>query len=187
MAAFAAAFVLVFVAEFADKTQLLLVALAARGNGLRVWLGAALAFLLLCVVAVAVGGWAGSLLPRRAVAFASGVLFVAFGILALRGHSEDSGAKRRAGGFMQALGLTLVAEMGDKTQIALAALAAAGQPPVPTALGGWLALALAAALAVALGGILQRKVPERVTNRVAGVLFLLAGVFFIAGAIWNWG
>ncbi len=187
LAAFGAAFALVFVAEFADKTQLALVALSARGRPVRVFLGATAAFLLLSIAAVAVGGLVGSLLPTRLVAAASGILFILFGVLALRGaEGTDGTSQARAAGFWPAFTLMLVAELGDKTQIALAALAAAGQPAVATALGGWLALSCAAALAVALGGVLQNRVPGRVVSRVAGVLFLAAGAFFIVGAVFGW-
>ncbi len=183
LAAFGTAFAITFLAEFADKTQLALVALAARGSALRVWLGAALAFLLLSIVAVAAGGLLGAVLPPRVVAAGAGVLFILFGVLALAGKEEENANAARSG-FWQAFALMLVAEAGDKTQLALAALAAAGQPPVATALGGWVALSAAGAIAVGLGGILQRRVGAHVVRRAAAVVFIAAGLFFLARAAW---
>lgn len=153
LVAFGAAFGLVFIAEFADKTQVMLVALAARGQALRTWLGAVAAFLVLSAAAALVGGLLGGLLAPRVVALAGGILFIVFGLLALRGEEDEEGLVRRAG-FLPAFVLILVAELGDKTQLATAALAAQGHP---AAVGLGAFLALAALLAVLAGGWLAAR------------------------------
>lgn len=44
LGAFASAFLIIFLAEFGDKTQLALVAIARPGHRLRLWLGATAGF-----------------------------------------------------------------------------------------------------------------------------------------------
>ena len=70
------AFVLVGLAELGDKSQLLLVAFAARYRPVQVVVGAALAIIVLQALAVLVGGALGALLPMRLVAIAAGLLFI---------------------------------------------------------------------------------------------------------------
>ena len=75
--------VLIFVAEFGDKTQLAVAGLAVRLDPLAVWIGASLALVLVS----ALGVWAGrTLLQRLPLVWlhrASGVLFLVFAVVAL--------------------------------------------------------------------------------------------------------
>lgn len=228
-AAAAVAFGVVFAAEFADKTQLLLLALAARGRPVRVLAGAAAAFVVLSALAVAVGGAVQRLVPAAWVALLAGLVFLALGGWGrLRAHGGQSGASdgaaeegwdgeaeereddaaggrggveggthgtgrqsdpgrtaRRSAGFLAAFGLVALAEMGDKTQIVLAALAAGSGQPLATGVGGVLALVAASVLAVAAGAWLARHVdPERI-EQVADWLFIALGVVVVLVALWR--
>ena len=78
-----AAFALIFLAEFGDKTQLAVLALASRGGSpAGVAIGAGSALILTTLIAVGVGSTIGRLLPDSAlhiVRYAAGALFIAFG------------------------------------------------------------------------------------------------------------
>ncbi len=73
----------IFVAEAGDKTQLATAALAAQGSPVLVWVGATVGITLSGAVGVLVGRGLGARLPERALELASGVLFVAFGLVLL--------------------------------------------------------------------------------------------------------
>lgn len=179
-----AAFGLVFVAEFADKTQLVLLTLSARGKGFQVWFGAAAAFLLLTAAAAAAGDLLSRYVPDWVVTVLAGLLFLGFGLLGLRDEDEEA-AKVTRTGFAPAFTLILVAELGDKTQIAVAALAAESGAFWATAIGGTTALWATSALAVLAGGWISTKVdPERM-ERIAAWLFIVLGVFFLASLLWR--
>jgi Ca2+/H+ antiporter, TMEM165/GDT1 family len=147
LAAFGAAFGLVLLAEMGDRTQLALVALASRGRPLRILAGAAAAFAILTLVAVAVGGAVARYVAQGWLLVASGLVFLVLGALALRQaqgeeREEEDGtpaatARAWAGAGASFL-LVLAAEVGDKTQVATAALAAGSGQPVATGLGAWL-------------------------------------------------
>ncbi len=72
-----------------------------------------------------------------------------------------------------------LAEMGDKTQLAVVTMTASSRKPLSVFLGGAVALMLVTALGVLLGGVIDRYVPERLLARSAAVLFVVIGV-------WTW-
>jgi putative Ca2+/H+ antiporter (TMEM165/GDT1 family) len=68
--------------------------------------------------------------------------------------------------------LIFLAELGDKTQLAVAGLAGT-QDPLAVWVGGTLALALTSALGVLAGQTLLRRLPLHLLHLVSGALFLL--------------
>jgi len=81
--ALAAAFVLVFLAELGDKTQLAVLTLAADRRPIPVFIGASLALVLSTAIAVILGAVTKSHLSREAIRIArygAGGLLVAFGV-----------------------------------------------------------------------------------------------------------
>jgi putative Ca2+/H+ antiporter (TMEM165/GDT1 family) len=72
--------------------------------------------------------------------------------------------------------LILLAEMGDKTQLAALSLAATTRRPVAIATGAIGALCVGTIFAVVAGQVLPEIVPTVWIRRCAGVLFLLTGI-----------
>ena len=71
--------------------------------------------------------------------------------------------------------LTLAAELGDRSQLAVIALSAASDP-TGVLLGSALGTSLATGLAVLGGSYLSRYLSERVIGMVSGLLFLVCGL-----------
>ncbi len=175
----AAVFAVVFLAELGDKTQLVLLTLGARLPWRRVLAGAAAAFFLLNLMAVAAGSLAYRFLPLRALQLAAGAAMVLFGLASiLRGEKGEGGEGNpgRGGPFLTSFLMILLMELGDKTQLTLMALAARYGMPAAVFLGGTLALWSASALAVLLGGQLRRLLPPDKARAVAGVIFIVFGL-----------
>lgn len=83
--------------------------------------------------------------------------------------------------FLMAFGVVFVAELGDKTQFAVLALAGS-RNPWGVWVGGSVALLLATGLAVVLGSALSRWLDPRWLHYGAASLFVLIGLFlFIRG------
>lgn len=78
--------------------------------------------------------------------------------------------------FWLALATLFVAELGDKTQLAVISMTASTKQPLQVFAGGVLALALVTALGVAGGEALVRVVPEAVIKRVAAAAFVGIGL-----------
>ena len=203
------AFALVALAELGDKSQLLLVAFAARYRPLKVLAGAALAVFALQAIAVTLGRVVGSLVPGRVVALAAGALFIGFGVAAWRdsnGGDEEDGPDR-AGRFGPVLTVALaffLAEFGDKTQLLTMSIAAdpaaalrglgvfGAALPVPemgtagSAIGVWLGSSLgmlaADAIAIAVGAVAGARLPARLIARFSAVVFVVFGLVTIVSA-----
>ncbi len=84
---FFSTFLLIFLAELGDKTQLAALTRTAAADGSRwtVFLAASAALVLSTLIAVLIGEGLSRLLPPRTIKIAAGILFIAFGLLILKG------------------------------------------------------------------------------------------------------
>lgn len=72
-----------------------------------------------------------------------------------------------------------VAELGDKTQLATLSFASSGQSRLSVFIGSALALVATSAIAVVAGEALSRVIPPLTLQRLAGVAFLVIGVWVL--------
>lgn len=180
------AFLLVFVAEFGDKSQLVCMTLAARYRPLPVLLGACLSFMLLNLLAVTLGAAAAIWLPRWLVLAVVAVLFLWFGYQSFRQAAEDDDAAdvvlSGRSMLLSALLLIFMAEFGDKTQLAVAGLGSA-EAPLAVWLGATLALICTTLVGVFAGRVLLRTISLHWMHRGSGVLFVGFGLLALAELI----
>lgn len=178
MTAFWTTLGIVFLAELGDKTQLTAMALAVRYPWRRIFIGMAAAFALLNLVAVAVGQLLFSIVPMTVIQGISGGLFFIFGILTLWKAPDGTADRKQTfqNPMLTAFVMILLSELGDKTQIVTAALAAQYPDFLPVFLGSTLALWSVSLLGIFLGQGLTRLLPMSTIHRAAGVLFLLLGL-----------
>jgi putative Ca2+/H+ antiporter (TMEM165/GDT1 family) len=85
--------------------------------------------------------------------------------------------------FWLAFGALFVAELGDKTQLAVITLTAQTQDPWRVFLGAVVALAAVSALGALFGEGLLRVVPEDVIKKVAAGSFVVIGALMFAGKL----
>ncbi|WP_296696296.1 TMEM165/GDT1 family protein [Thiocapsa sp. UBA6158] len=176
----ATTFGVIFLAELGDKSQLVCMTLAARHRRWPVLIGAVAAFVVLNSLAVVFGVGLAQWIPERVLAGIVAILFAVFGVLALRAEEADEDAPQRNwshhGIVMATFLMIFLAEMGDKTQLAVAGLAVT-LPPLAVWAGATLALALTSALGVWVGCRLLQVMPLHRLHQLSGVLFLvLAGL-----------
>ena len=81
--------------------------------------------------------------------------------------------------FVSTFMLLFLAELGDKTQLAVIVQAAKFQRPWLVLAGAVLALALVSAIGVALGQACGEHLPREVIRYVAGALFIIMGVLML--------
>ena len=188
LGAAAIAFAVIFIAEFGDKSQLLVLAFATRYPWRPVVAGVVLAAALIQGVSVLVGAAVGAVLPETVVAVVAGVAFLAVAAWTLLGDDES---ERRAGASVRPLagtalvltvaGTFIAGELGDKTMLATFALAAS-QGPIPTWIGSTLGEVAANLVAVAVGHQVGTRLSPRLVRIGSAVLFAVAGVVVLAGA-----
>ena len=172
-----ASFLLVFLAEFGDKSQLVCMTLAAKHRHWPVLLGAVTGFAILNLLAVLFGAVIASWIPAFWLALIVAGLFGFFGIQSLLMKDDDlenenTPVRSSHSLFITALLMIFVAEFGDKTQLAVAGLASTYHG-LPVWIGATLALLGTTALGVLVGQRLLRRLPLGLIHKVSGVLFLL--------------
>lgn len=85
--------------------------------------------------------------------------------------------------FFLSFGALFVAEMGDKTQLAVFSLVAESRSPIAVFLGAGAALVLVTLIGVIFGGVVTRLVPPLYLRLGAGVLFLGIGIYTVWEAL----
>jgi Ca2+/H+ antiporter, TMEM165/GDT1 family len=184
MDAFFLAFAVVFLAELGDKTQLVALSLATRFRTITVLGGITVAYAITNGISVIVGGLLGAALPTTAIAFGGALAFFGFAVWTLRGDDDDSDTPLVGGRsvFVSIVGAMLIAELGDKTMLATATLAAR-DAPVATWFGATLGITASGALAVFVGRALGDRLPRRATRIGAAVLFAVFGLLLLVEAV----
>ncbi|MDQ7090177.1 MAG: TMEM165/GDT1 family protein [Methylococcales bacterium] len=168
-------YALILAAEMGDKSQLVCMALASRYRAFPVLLGAIIAFALLNTLAVVFGVAIASWFPSYIISATVAVLFFFFGLHSLVIDADDDDEiieKKGANLFFSTFLLITLAELGDKTQLAVVALSSSTLP-VAVWLGATAALATTSALGVLAGRTILQKIPMTLLHRFSGSLFLI--------------
>ncbi len=181
----------IFVAEFGDKSQLLILAFATRHAALPVVVGIVVAAAVVQGLSVAVGAALGAVLPETLIGVIAGLAFLAVAAWTLRGDDDEAEEERAAEASRRRSGVALAAvvaatfvvgELGDKTMLATFALAAR-QDPMATWIGATAGMVAANLVAVVVGRQLGARISPRAIRIGSAVLFAAAGLLVILGAL----
>lgn len=177
------AFVLVALGEMGDKTQLLVVYLSTRYPRWAVLGGAIAGEVTMAAVATVVGIAAVALVPRAIVAVASALAFIAVGIWLLLRRRVQPVAREmhRHDVLLATAGLIAAGEMGDKTQLAIIALAAQYVAPWEVFAGAVMAEVLMMGLGVTVGDQLARRLRLQTLRIISAGIFITIGVLILVG------
>lgn len=179
-------FGLIALAELGDKSQLLCITLASRHRPRQVLLGVVLAFIALNTAAVLLGSAVAAWIPTRAMAAIAAILFLGFALHAfLASATDDSQAAPSDTGraaWLATFSLMLIAETGDKTQLAVATLASNLNPMIVW-IAATSALITVSAASIWLGHRYLQRVSTRWLNRGVGCVFLVFAIGAAARAL----
>ena len=185
MRAFLVSTGVVALAEIGDKTQLLAFVLAARYRRAGPIILGILAATLLChALAGAVGAAVIRLLGPDVLRWVLALSFFAMAAWILVPDKLEESATpvtARFGVFGTTVVTFIVAEMGDKTQIVTAALAARYASFYAVVAGATLGMMLANIPAVLLGDRLAGWTPTRLMHAIAALIFVALGVLALFG------
>ncbi len=188
MEAFLVSISTISIAEIGDRTQLLSLVLAARyRRPLPIIAGIFCATLANHAVAGVVGVWFGNLLKPKILDIIVGISMIAMALWTLKPDKLDENAapSSAAGAFVATLTSFFVAEIGDKTQIATLALAAAYPNLLAVVSGTTLGMLVANVPVVILGKAFADRLPIKAIHYVASALFVILGVLFLVRALWR--
>ncbi len=176
----------VALAELGDRTQILVLLLATRFR--RPWpivWGVTVATVLSHAVAAVIGAWIGDRLPTRLIDSLVGASMMLMGLWMLKPEASHDAehVKDHRGIFLTTLGTFLLAELGDKTQIATLALAAAYHDPPAVITGSSLAMLAVNLPGVFLGKLFADRLPLRAIRYASSALMIVLGVIFVVRAL----
>jgi putative Ca2+/H+ antiporter (TMEM165/GDT1 family) len=172
-----AAFVLIFIAELGDKSQLLAMTLATRYRIRTVLGGVAIGIVANHGIAILLGRTITTMLTPNTTALVISGIFVAFGLLSLGGESSTALPKQWAlPGLVVVSGLFFLGEFADKTQFATMALAMESSRPWLLLLGTSSAMMSTSALAIWIGKTIGDRFPELALKLVSTQVFIGYGV-----------
>ncbi|MDY6998033.1 MAG: TMEM165/GDT1 family protein [Actinomycetota bacterium] len=178
----------VFVAELGDKSQLITMTYALRHRWWVVLSGVGIAAILVHGLSVAIGHFLGMALPQRPIAVAASLAFLLFAIWTWRdARRADSGEEVRVAEprfvVFAIVSSFVLAELGDKTMLATVALAS-DHSWAGVWIGATLGMLAADGVAIAVGRVMHKRLPERFLHYLASVLFGLFGLYmFVDGVL----
>ncbi len=177
----------VVLAELGDKTQLLIIYLAARLRAPRAILAGILCGAVINAgLAVAGGTLLDRLVPASLLAWTVALAFLLIAVWIMLAPDDDDAehkvpARRKASSaFIATLWLFVVMEMGDKTQLATVALSAGLPDPGWVFAGAAAGLVLANLPALWLGHRFASRLPKTLLRRASAALFAAIGIILLA-------
>jgi putative Ca2+/H+ antiporter (TMEM165/GDT1 family) len=164
-------------AELGDKTQLTVLCLASKTKRhLELLLGIILAFVIADGLAIMLGNFITTYIPIHYIKIISGAIFILFGILTLLSKKQEEATCDLKQPFASGFLLIFVSEVGDKTQIA-AGLFATKFNPFMVFIGVISALTILSVMTIYLAKFVALKVNKKVISNIAGIVFILVGIF----------
>lgn len=177
----------IFLAEIGDKSQLVCMTLAACHRARPVFIGAFVAFAVLNMLAVSIGASLAAVIPGNGLTIAAALLFAGFGVMALRSQEaqedEDGECQKPSHHLMiTTFSMIFLAELGDKTQLAVVTLATA-EPPLIIWLAATMALGATAFLGVFIGRKFMTRINIGLLHKISGVFFLVLSVLMASSLL----
>ncbi|MDR1952473.1 MAG: TMEM165/GDT1 family protein [Elusimicrobiota bacterium] len=176
---FFSSFIVVFLAEMGDKTQIMSLSFSAR-YGLWTTLSAIFAAILInTLIAIAAGTFIFKIFSGNTVQILAYALFIFFGVWTLIKKSGDNKEEKEKSliinPFITIAVFFIIAEMGDKTQIATMLLSIQNRSTIPIFLGASAGLFAANLIAVAAGVLLKKKIPYKTIKILSAIIFIAIG------------
>lgn len=193
---FIISFLLIFVSELGDKTQLLVLSFSSKLKARTILIGVALGSLLSHGIAIAFGSFLGNienLTFQYFLKIITYISFIAFGIITLiKSGNEDEASKNSSRNNLKSnlsyilfIALTIaIGELGDKTFLASIGLGIE-YPLYKASLicGAVAGMIISDLIAIIFGKALSNKIPENIMQKLSGILFLIFGFLGILNFI----
>jgi putative Ca2+/H+ antiporter (TMEM165/GDT1 family) len=185
MQAFLVSLSTVAIAEMGDRTQLLALVLSAKfRKPVPIIAAILLATIANHALAGLLGVWFARFLTPRVLDIVVGVSMLGMAVWTLVPDKLDGDTKTSdRGAFMTTLIAFFIAEIGDKTQIATAALAAGYSDLFAVVAGSTTGMMIANVPVVFMGSRFAERLPMALIHKVAAALFAVLGVYFIVRGV----
>lgn len=185
------AFILVFLSELGDKTQLLVLSFSTKQKVITILLGVALGSLLSHGIAILFGsslGLIGNEKIEMMLKVVTHLSFIVFGMISLIPKKEKTTQEKdgiltkiikSSLNYIIVIALSIaIGELGDKTFLASIGLGIQyPKAKVALIIGAILGMVASDLIAIVFGRMISKKIPEGIIEKFSGILFLLFGIF----------
>lgn len=182
------AFILVFISELGDKTQLIALSFSSKLKFYVIILGVALGSFFSHGIAILFGSFLGNIdnpIFQNALKIITYISFIIFGIITIKQrNSNDSTSSNTNSRMRKNISYILfiassiaIGELGDKTFLASIGLGIQ-YPCFKTMLicGAILGMIVSDSIAIVFGKLLSKKISDNIISLFSGLLFLIFGV-----------
>lgn len=171
------AFLLVFVAEMGDKSQIIAMTFATQFKKKDVLAGVALAAILNHGLAIVLGRYLSRVIPLSLIQILGGFVFIIFGLLSLKDEELDDFNANKSLGPISTVALAFfIGELGDKTQLTAMTLASEATSPLFILIGTTSAMVATSAIGILVGSKIGDKIPDVFIKIVSSIVFILFGI-----------
>lgn len=192
------AFLLVFVSELGDKTQLLVLSFSSKIKSSTILIGVALGSFFSHGIAILFGSSIGLLDNSfihdllEIVTFLSFIVFGIFSFLPQKDEKENTKKdnfiiklSKLGIGYILIISFSIaIGELGDKTFLASIGLGISyPNSKLFLIIGAILGMVISDLLAIIFGKLLTKKIPETLMQKLSGILFIIFGIIGIINFI----
>ena len=188
------AFFMIFVSELGDKTQILVMSFSGKQKIATILLGVALGTFFSHGLAILFGSYIGAINNENVkliLDFATNIIFIIFGLIFLFNKEKEESDENKTGLLSKLANIKLnyiliiaisiaVGELGDKTFLAAIGLGIQYvKYKIPLVIGAIMGMVISDLLAIILGKIISKKIPEELMKKISGILFIIFGIIGI--------
>lgn len=188
------AFFMIFVSELGDKTQILVMSFSGKQKIVTILLGVALGTFFSHGLAILFGSYIGAINNENVkliLDFATNIIFIIFGLIFLFNKEKEESDENKTGLLSKLANIKLnyiliiaisiaVGELGDKTFLAAIGLGIQyANYKISLVIGAIMGMVISDLLAIILGKIISKKIPEELMKKISGILFIIFGIIGI--------
>lgn len=171
------AFLLIFLAEMGDKTQLLALLFSTKYKVKKVLIGVFIGSFLNHGLAIAFGTYLSSIIPLKSLQIIAGIMFVIFGLCAFyNDKDEECAVLYKFSPIVTVATAFFIGELGDKTQLAAVTLSVDAKYPLIILMGTVSGMIFTSLIGMIVGSKLGKKTPVNVIKYASACIFLCFGV-----------
>lgn len=181
-----AAFLLVFIAEMGDKTQILAMMFASKYPPKTVLLGVFLGALANHGIAVLVGALLGDIIPVVFLSIIAGAAFIYFAFSSLKVEEESEEEVKSLKSAVMTVGMAFfIGELGDKTQLSAITLAMDALYPIVILIGTVTAMVATSILGIVVGNKIGTKISKEMITIGSSIMFFLFGITKLISTLYS--
>lgn len=183
------AFLLIFVAEMGDKSQIIAMTFSTKYKIKDVIFGVTIGVLINHGLAIVLGNILSRVVPMDYIQIIAGLIFIIFGLSSLKddGEEEEISESNNARGAVAIIALAfLISELGDKTQLTSMTLATEAQYPLIILLGTTLGMIATSSFGIFIGSRIGDRIPDLFIKIVSSIVFLVFGSIKLYDTLPTW-